>query len=115
MTIQIETAPWPAAEPIAQARVVLGAPEASTLIMQKDSRSTVGLWRVTPGEFETAYHGYTEFITIRAGRGRLRHDDGGVIELQPDTVVVLPDGWSGRWVVEETIVKSFAVIRTTHT
>lgn len=111
-TMQIETAPWPDAEPIARPRVTRGAPKASTLIMHGDGCSAAGLWRVTAGEFETVIHGYTEFITIRAGRGRLAGDDGGVMELRPDTVVVLPDGWSGRWVVSETIIKSFARIPT---
>jgi uncharacterized cupin superfamily protein len=102
--------PWPEAERIATDRVLSGSPEASTLVLHKDDRCETGVWRVTPGEFTTVHEGYVEAVTITAGRGRLIDDEGTVTELTPGTVAVLENGWRGRWAVDETIVKSYAVI-----
>lgn len=101
---------WPASEPIAPSRVLRRAPEASTLRLHEEPGRELGLWRVTPGEFTTVHEGFTEFITIADGTGRLIHEDGTVIELRPRTVALLEDGWRGRWVVDTTIVKSYAVL-----
>jgi uncharacterized cupin superfamily protein len=101
---------WPEGQPIASERVLSGAPRASTVVLHKDERCEVGLWQVSPGEFTTVHQGYVESVTIASGRGRLVHDDGTVTELGPGSVAVLEEGWAGRWVVEETIVKSYAVI-----
>lgn len=109
-TMLIRNADWPAAQPVERARVVAGAPDTSTLVLHRDSRTEAGLWKASPGEFTTVRQGCTEFITIDAGRGRLVHDNGQAIELHPHTVVVLEDGWTGRWIVEETVVKSYAII-----
>lgn len=111
-TTLIHNTNWPAAQPIDRSRVIAGAPETSTVVLHRNTGAEVGLWRASPGEFTTVRQGCIEFITINAGRGRLIHDNGKVIELQPDTVIVLEDGWAGRWVVEETVVKSFAIIFT---
>lgn len=108
----LDTVSWSAAEPIAVDRVHSGAPEASTAVLHEDDRSQVGFWRVTAGEFTTRHQGYVEFITVLEGRGALVHEDGTRIELGPGTVTVLPDGWAGRWEVNEALTKSYAVVPT---
>jgi uncharacterized cupin superfamily protein len=109
-TTHVDDVAWPGAQPIASERVLSGSPQANTVVLYKDERSELGLWQISPGEFTTAHQGYVESVTIASGRGRLIHDDGTVTELGPGSVAVLEEGWAGRWVVEETIVKSYAVI-----
>lgn len=101
---------WTAPTPIDSQRVLHGAPEASSLVLHKDERSELGLWRVTPGDITTLHQGYVEFITIIEGRGELVEDDGTVTELRPGTVFVMKDGWSGRWVIHTELIKSYAII-----
>jgi len=112
-TAEISSISWPADQRIAEHRVLSGTPGASTVVMHRDPNSELGLWRVSPGEFTTIHSGYTEFISISSGRGQLIHDDGTVLELGPGTVAVLNDGWSGRWVIERTLIKSYAIVPTT--
>jgi uncharacterized cupin superfamily protein len=109
-TTHFDDVVWPEAHPIASERVISGSPQANTLVLFKDERSELGLWQISPGVFTTIHDGYVESVTIASGRGRLVHDDGTVTELRPGSVAVLEQGWAGRWVVEETIVKSYAVI-----
>lgn len=112
--LKLESVTWPADEAIATHRVLNGAPVASTLTLHDDSESELGMWRVTEGEFTTLHQGYTEFITILQGSGKLIHDDGTVLDLAPGTVAVLKDGWSGRWVIEEALTKSYAIVPVPH-
>jgi uncharacterized cupin superfamily protein len=109
-TTHLDDVAWPEAQPIAPERVLSGSPRANTVVLHKDEHSELGLWQISPGEFTTVHRGYVESVTIASGRGRLVHDDGTVTELGPGSVAVLEEGWAGRWVVEETIVKSYAVI-----
>ncbi|AOY74091.1 hypothetical protein ARZXY2_4592 (plasmid) [Arthrobacter sp. ZXY-2] len=45
------------------------------------------------------------------GEGELIHDDGSRITLKPGTVLILENGWSGRWSIKSTLVKSYAIVR----
>lgn len=101
---------WPLPEAIPAERVREGKPEAQTLVIRADDRSEVGLWRCTPGEFLTTRDGYSEFIHIISGGGQLISDDGTTIQLGPGVIISLEDGWSGRWVITETVSKSYAVV-----
>lgn len=103
-------AEWPLPEAIPAERVLSGKPEAQTLVIRADDRSEVGLWRCTPGEFRTSRDGYSEFIHIIAGEGQLIGDDGTTTALEPGVIISLEDGWSGRWVITETVSKSYAVV-----
>lgn len=104
---------WPQATPIAVERIITGNPAASTQVMFTDGRTELGLWRVSPGEFTTVHDGYEEFIHIVEGEGELIHDDGTVITLRPGGVLLLEDGWRGRWIIRRTLVKSYATVGKT--
>ncbi|MBW9110411.1 DUF861 domain-containing protein [Microbacterium trichothecenolyticum] len=101
---------WPDDVAIAAERVVAGSPTASTFAIEDTATHQVGLWRVTPGEFLTDHTGYTEYIHVLAGAGRLIDDDGAVLELWPGVTVLMQPGWKGRWVVDATITKVYTVI-----
>jgi uncharacterized protein len=108
----IGTADWPEAEPIAASRVISGAPAAQTVVTAATAGGETGLWRVTEGEFTTAHEGYIEFIHIVDGEGELVHDDGTVLSLAPGVTVTMADGWRGRWVIREPLVKTYAILRS---
>ncbi|GAA1134551.1 cupin domain-containing protein [Nocardioides aquiterrae] len=110
ITTHLDDVAWPEAQPIAPERVLSGSPRANTVVLHKDERSELGLWQISPGEFTTVHQGYVEAVTIASGRGRLIHENGTVTHLRPGSVAVLEEGWAGRWVVEETIVKCYAVV-----
>lgn len=46
-----------------------------------------------------------EVFVVVAGRGRIRLDDGSVLELQPGTVGVLRAGEHTRWEIDEPLRK----------
>ena len=109
-TVDVNTVEWPASVAIEAERVIAGSPIANTLSMHADSKYDVGMWRCTPGEYTSVRNGYSEFVHIIAGRGRLVHDDGTTYELHPGISAHIDDGWSGRWIIDETIVKAYTII-----
>jgi uncharacterized cupin superfamily protein len=108
----LDAVDWPSARPIAADRVLGGAPQASTALVHRDDQAEFGLWRVTPGEFTARRAGQTEYITVLSGQGRLIRENGETTELSPGAVTVLADGWSGRWQIEKTLVKSYVLLPT---
>lgn len=102
---------WPPSDPIDAERVVAGSPQASTFVLFSSGSTEVGLWRVTPGEFATTHAGYVEVIHVLEGEGQLVHEGGEAFALRPGAVLVLEDGWCGRWVIRQTLVKSYTVTR----
>ena len=50
-------------------------------------------------------------MLILAGRAKITDADGTVTEVSEGSVFVQPQGWYGRWDVEETVVKYFVSIR----
>ncbi|MDP3813927.1 cupin domain-containing protein [Pseudomonas sp.] len=61
-----------------------------------------GLWVCTPGRWRLAIP-RDELCHFLAGRATYRSDDGEVIEVYPDTLVLFPAGWSGECLVRETL------------
>ncbi|MDF3935635.1 cupin domain-containing protein [Pseudomonas citronellolis] len=61
-----------------------------------------GLWVCTPGRWRLAIP-RDELCHFVAGRATYRSDAGEVIEVQPDTLVLFPAGWTGECTVHETI------------
>lgn len=104
-----DSATWPEGQPIADARVIAGSPTTSTIAMDHKDDRKFGLWRATPGAFTTDHAGYTEFIHVVEGRGRLVSDQEVITELRPGTSVVIPSGWRGRWEIDQTLTKIYAV------
>jgi hypothetical protein len=47
-----------------------------------------------------------------AGRGTITDADGVVTAIRPGVVMLCPDGWSGDWAVDETIRKTYVIVRT---
>jgi uncharacterized protein len=47
-----------------------------------------------------------------AGSGRIIDDDGTRHEIRPGVVRFFPDGWHGRWEVDETVRKVYVIVRS---
>lgn len=75
--------------------------------------SMAGVWQATPGTFTSSKDGVYEVSQILSGRATVTSDDGSVLEVSEGSLVILPDGWSGKWEVHEAIRKSYAVVPTT--
>lgn len=101
---------WPDAIAVPVDRVIAGNPTTSTIVLHKGPGAEAGLWRVTPGEFSTVHTGYKEVIVVNQGEGDLLSDDGAVLPLHPGSVIVLEDGWSGRWAIRRTLTKSYTTV-----
>jgi uncharacterized cupin superfamily protein len=108
--VHASTIDWPAFEAVAAERVLAGSPTTSTLALREDERVELGFWQVTPGEFTTIRAGFDEFITVLEGEGDLIHDDGTVYPLRAGATLLLEDGWSGRWVIRQTLTKSYTIV-----
>jgi hypothetical protein len=103
---------WPEAQCIPADRILKGAPAAQTLVTARSGAGESGLWRVTEGEFTTVHEGYIEFVHIIEGEGELVHDNGEIWKLSPGVTITMDDGWRGRWIIRQPLVKAYAILRT---
>jgi uncharacterized cupin superfamily protein len=111
----------PVALVVADARTLdLGAPapKRTSLTGQSEAAASVhetatldaGVWECEPGEFTAAHLADTEVCHILAGRATVTGDDGVSAEVATGSLLVLPKGWTGRWVVHEHIRKTYVVV-----
>ena len=91
---------------------VAGRPYESWHVISDDGRVELGVWEVTPGTFQGVCDGYYEQMHFVAGRGTITDADGVVTSIGPGVVMLCPDGWSGTWAVEETVRKTYAIVKT---
>jgi uncharacterized cupin superfamily protein len=94
------------------ATAVAGEPHESWQVLSDDGRVELGIWEVTPGSFRGGTDGYYEQMHFVAGRGTITDAEGVVTEIRPGVVMLCPDGWSGLWNVDETVRKTYAVVKT---
>jgi uncharacterized cupin superfamily protein len=108
-SLLVQEAPWPAPTDVPDP--VAGRPQTCLLPLVDDGLRSAGLWSCTPGAFRSDHTGYVEVMHVVEGAAELRGDDGTTWRVSPGTVLVVPDGWVGTWVVEKTVVKSYAIFR----
>lgn len=96
-----------------RAGALSGDPVESIHVLVDDGLVQTGVWEVTPGSFPGVKDGISEVMHIVAGRGTITGAGGEVTRLAPGVVMFTPDGWRGTWDVEETIRKTYVVVRTT--
>ncbi|MFV3331172.1 cupin domain-containing protein [Pseudomonas sp. NY15437] len=61
-----------------------------------------GVWVCTPGRWRLSIP-RDELCHFVSGRATYRSDAGEVIEVEPDTLVLFPAGWTGECTVHSTI------------
>jgi uncharacterized cupin superfamily protein len=89
-----------------------GQEEASKVLWTSaDETVRMGVWECTPGTFTATRVGYSEVAHIISGRCILINDAGERSEHGPGDLVVTNEGWTGKWIVEETVRKLFVIHR----
>ena len=89
-----------------------GEPYESWHVISDDGRVELGIWEVTPGSFRGEAEGIYEQMHFVAGSGTITDADGVVTTIRPGVVMLCADGWSGVWEVDETVRKTYAVVKT---
>ena len=87
-----------------------GQTESTLNVWEPWPNISVGIWECEPGEFTAIRNEYAEVCQILSGTGSVHGDDGTSAEVGPGSLLVLPLGWRGRWIVRETIRKSYALL-----
>lgn len=70
----------------------------------------IGFWACSPGVFKTARQGVNEVILVLEGSGTLVSDQGERVDHGVGDVVLIPDGWSGRWEIHEQFKKQYVTV-----
>lgn len=87
-----------------------GDPQVSNAAIAERAGGSLGIWECAPGGWPVVDRPDTEVAVILGGRARLTDDVIGEVRvLGAGDVVILPAGWTGRWDVEETLRKVYAI------
>jgi uncharacterized cupin superfamily protein len=91
-----------------QGNALEGASHSSGRLLFKgpNNQPECGLWVCTPGRWRLAIP-RDELCHFIQGRASYRHDNGEVIEVYPDTLVLFPAGWCGECHVQETLRNTY--------
>ncbi len=89
-----------------------GDPIESVLELYDDGITSAGIWACTPGSWPSSKDGIGELMHFVAGHGWITDADGTRHEIVPGAVRYFPDGWSGRWDVDETVRKVYVITAT---
>lgn len=87
-----------------------GQTEASRTVWESPEGIRSGVWEVTPGAFSSTRPEYHEMCQIVSGRATIIEEDGTSFEVAPGSLFITPEGWTGRWIVHETLRKAWVVI-----
>ena len=98
------------AEPLDRVQVLDGDPHpASFVVASLPDGAESGVWRCTPGRFRDVEVDET-FVVIE-GRATIEFE-GGKVDVGPGDVCVLSAGAETVWTVHETLLKGYALGKT---
>ncbi|NJC73935.1 DUF861 domain-containing protein [Planosporangium thailandense] len=106
--VAADAAALPAAQP--KPTSLTGQVESALAVWQSAAPTSAGIWECDPGEFTAARPDLTEVCQILSGSGTVTGEDGVSAEIGPGSLLVLPLGWRGTWVVREKIRKTYVLI-----
>ena len=88
-----------------------GQEEASKILWESaDGHTKIGVWECTPGHFTADRTAAGEYCHILSGRASVTNADGmGTREIGPGDLLVLPQGWTGEWVIHQHVRKLFII------
>lgn len=88
-----------------------GQKEASAMLWTStDGHCTLGVWECQPGHFTADRIAAGEYCHIISGRATVTNADGsGARDIGPGDLLVLPQGWTGEWVIHEHLRKLFVI------
>ncbi|NJC67902.1 DUF861 domain-containing protein [Planosporangium flavigriseum] len=88
-----------------------GQVESTLSVWQSTAPTSTGIWECDPGEFTASRDGYSEICTILSGSGTVVGEDGVSADIGPGSLLVLPMGWRGTWVIKEKMRKTYVMIK----
>lgn len=87
-----------------------GDPQLHTLPIAPEATGNIGIWECQPGGWPVVDRADTEVAYILAGKATIVDNATGVAhEVAAGSLIVLPQGWTGRWDVTETVRKVYAI------
>lgn len=88
-----------------------GQVEASNLLWTSaDGRTRIGVWECTPGHFTADRTAAGEYCHIISGRATVSGSAGqGARDVGPGDLLILPQGWTGEWIIHERMRKLFVI------
>ncbi len=87
-----------------------GDPQLGLRVLDTLGHGNVGVWECQPGGWPIKNRTDTEMAYILAGTAVITDDATGIgRKITAGDLVLLPVGWSGRWDVEETVRKVYAI------
>jgi uncharacterized protein len=87
-----------------------GSPTTRSRTLYERGPIACGVWECTPGGWSIEDRPNTEIIQVVRGLATLTDADGTRHDLVAGSVHVLPKGWSGRWLITETLRKVWVTI-----
>lgn len=88
-----------------------GQKEATNVLWTSaDGHTKIGVWECMPGRFTADRTRAGEYCHILSGRASVTNSNGsGTKEIGPGDLLVLPQGWTGEWVIHEHMRKLFVI------
>lgn len=87
-----------------------GQMESTLSLWEAGPHTSTGVWECEPGEFSAVRDTCTEVCQILSGTATVHGDDGTSVRLAAGSLLVLPIGWRGTWVIHETIRKTYVLV-----
>lgn len=84
--------------------------EANLTVWRSGATTSTGVWECDPGEFTAVRAEFAEICQILSGSATVTGVDGVSADVGPGSLLVLPQGWAGTWVVRERIRKTYVLI-----
>lgn len=87
-----------------------GDPQMKVKVLAPEAEGSLAVWECQPGGWPVINRPDTEFAYILSGHARLTDNSTGeAIDVTGGDLVILPQGWTGRWDILETIRKVYAI------
>jgi uncharacterized cupin superfamily protein len=87
---------------------------ATSLWASDDGLTSIGVWECTPGRFTADRTKAGEFCHIISGTASVTNGDGSnTRKIGPGDLLVLPQGWTGEWIIHEPMRKLYVISATT--
>ena len=75
-----------------------------------DGLTSIGIWECSPGHFTADRTKGGEFCHIISGSATVSNSDGSKTrDIGPGDLLVLPQGWTGEWIIHEHMRKLYVI------
>lgn len=87
-----------------------GQMESTLSLWEAGAYTSTGVWECEPGEFSAVRDTSTEVCQILSGTATVHGDDGTSVRVAAGSLLVLPIGWRGTWVIHEKLRKTYVLV-----